>query len=193
VGPAAHTTAGPGRGATVWFTGLSGAGKSTLARAVEDRLTAAGRPCYRLDGDELRTGLCSDLGFSPEARDENVRRVAEVARLFADAGVVALVSLISPYAAGRQRARARHEEAGLRFVEVYVATPLQVCAERDTKGLYAQASTGELTALTGVGAPYEPPTSPEVVVGHDGDCVEDAVERVLAVLASGEGSISVTV
>jgi adenylyl-sulfate kinase len=174
--------AGRGRGATVWFTGLSGAGKSTLARAVEERLVAAGRPCYRLDGDDLRTGLNADLGFTPHARAENVRRVAEVAYLFADAGLVALVSLISPYASGRRHARERHESSGLRFVEVYVATPLQVCAERDVKGLYAQAQSGELAALTGVGAPYEPPTSAEVVVGDDGGGIEDAVERVLAAL-----------
>ncbi len=179
------STAGRTRGTTVWFTGLSGAGKSTLARAVEERLVADGRPCYRLDGDELRTGLNCDLGFSPEARTENVRRVAEVARLFADAGLVALVSLISPYARGRREARERHESAGLRFVEVYVATPLQVCAERDVKGLYAQAEAGELTGLTGLGAPYEPPTAPDVVVGDDDDCIEDAVERVLAVLDAG--------
>ena len=170
------------RGTTVWFTGLSGAGKSTLARAVEERLRAAGRACYRLDGDDLRTGLNCDLGFTPEARAENVRRVAEVAYLFADAGLVALVSLISPYAEGRRHARHRHETAGLGFVEVYVATPLTVCAERDVKGLYAQAESGELTALTGVGAPYEPPTSPDVVVGDDDSCIEDAVERVLAAL-----------
>ena len=187
VRPPGRADAAPrARGTTVWFTGLSGAGKSTLARAVEERLVAAGRACYRLDGDDLRTGLNGDLGFSPEARIENVRRVAEVALLFADAGLVALVSLISPYESGRRRARRRHEDAGLRFVEVYVATPLKVCAERDVKGLYAQASAGELEALTGVGAPYEPPSAPDVVVGHDDACFEDAVELVLEAIGGDD-------
>ena len=168
-------------GTTVWFTGLSGAGKSTLASAVEENLVLSGRPAYRLDGDNVRTGLNRDLGFSREAREENVRRVAEVACLFADSGLIALVSLISPYAEGRRRARALHEEAGLRFVEVYVATPLTVCAERDPKGLYARSSVGDLTSFTGVDDPYEEPVSPELVVGHDLPLAQ-AVTEVLTVL-----------
>lgn len=171
------------RGATVWFTGLSGSGKSTVAAAVEERLVACGRPAYRLDGDNLRTGLNVDLGFSPEGREENVRRVSEVALLFADAGLIALAALISPYAEGRRRARALHEDAGVRFVEVYVATPLSVCRARDPKGLYARASTGEVPSFTGVDHPYEPPTAPDLVVGHHLP-LSDAVEAVLGALGA---------
>jgi adenylyl-sulfate kinase len=172
-------------GATVWFTGLSGSGKSTLAAAVEERLVASGRPAYRLDGDNIRSGLNVDLGFSPEGREENVRRVAQVALLFADAGLIALASLISPYAKGRTRARALHEQAGVRFVEVYLATPVSVCAQRDPKGLYARASEGEITSFTGLDHPYEPPTEPDVVVGHHLP-LEEAVEAVLLALGSAD-------
>jgi adenylyl-sulfate kinase len=171
-------------GATIWFTGLSGSGKSTLAAAVEERLVASGRPAYRLDGDNIRSGLNVDLDFSPEGRGENVRRVAEVALLFADAGLIALAALISPYAEGRRRARALHEDAGLPFVEVYVATPVSVCVERDPKGLYRRASAGEITSFTGFDHPYEAPTAPDVVVGHHVP-LSEAVERVLGALGSG--------
>jgi adenylyl-sulfate kinase len=171
------------RGATIWFTGLSGSGKSTLAAAVEERLVASGRPAYRLDGDNIRSGLNVDLGFSPEGREENVRRVAEVALLFADAGLITLAALISPYTEGRRRARALHEAAGLRFVEVYVATPISVCAQRDPKGLYARASVGEITSFTGLDHPYEPPTAPDLVVGHHLP-LSEAIERVLGALES---------
>jgi adenylyl-sulfate kinase len=177
------------RGATVWFTGLSGSGKSTLAGAVEERLVANGRPAYRLDGDNIRSGLNIDLDFTPEGRDENVRRVAEVALLFADAGLIALAALISPYTHGRRRARALHEDAGIRFVEVYVATPISVCAERDPKGLYARASGGEISSFTGLDHPYEPPTEPDVVVGHHIPLAE-AVERVLEALGIAEANQS---
>jgi adenylyl-sulfate kinase len=172
------------RGATVWFTGLSGSGKSTLAAAVEERLVASGRPAYRLDGDNIRSGLNVDLDFSPGGRDENVRRVAEVALLFADAGLIALAALISPYAQGRRRARALHEDAGIRFVEVYVATPIAVCAQRDPKGLYARASGGEISSFTGLDHPYEAPTEPDLVVGHHLPLPE-AVDRVLEALGAG--------
>ncbi|HYA67982.1 MAG TPA: adenylyl-sulfate kinase, partial [Acidimicrobiales bacterium] len=167
------------RGATVWFTGLSGAGKSTLAAAVEQRLVEGGRGAYRLDGDNLRTGLNADLGFSAESRLENIRRAAEVALLFADAGVVALVALISPYAEGRQRARELHHLADVPFVEVYVATSIEECARRDPKGLYARASAGDLVAFTGVDDPYEPPTDPELVVPGNSS-LQVSVDRVLA-------------
>jgi len=175
------------KGATVWFTGLSGSGKSTLAAAVEERLVASGRPAYRLDGDNIRSGLNVDLGFSPEGREENVRRVSEVALLFADAGLIALAALISPYAKGRARARALHEDAGVKFVEVYVATPISVCAQRDPKGLYARATVGAITSFTGFDHPYEPPTDPDLVVGHHLP-LSDAVDRVLEALDAAESS-----
>lgn len=152
--------AAAGRGATVWLTGLSGSGKSTIAVELERRLIAAGRPAYLLDGDNIRHGLNGDLGFSADDRDENVRRVAHVARLFADAGVVAVVPLISPYRAARQLARDLHEAADLPFHEVFVDTPLEVCEERDPKGLYARARAGEITGMTGIDDPYEAPEKP---------------------------------
>ena len=156
------------RGCTVWLTGLSGSGKSTVAVEVEHKLVAAGRPAYLLDGDNLRHGLNADLGFSAADRAENVRRVGEVARLFADAGLVAVVSLVSPYRVDRDRVRALHEAAGLRFVEVFVDTPLEVCEARDPKGMYAKARAGEITGFTGVDDPYEAPVHPELVLrpGH---------------------------
>ena len=151
-------------GATVWLTGLSGSGKSTVAGAVADLLAGRGTLTYTLDGDNLRHGLNGDLGFSAEDRSENVRRVAEVARLFADAGVVVLVPVISPYRAGREHARRLHEAAGLTFLEVFVDAPIEVCEARDPKGLYAKARAGELTGFTGIDDPYEAPTAPELVI-----------------------------
>ena len=163
-------------GATIWFTGLSGSGKSTVASAVSVQLTASGVAHYLLDGDNLRHGLNGDLGFDAASRAENVRRVAEVARLFADAGVHALVPVISPYRAGRERARAIHEAAGLVFVEVYMATSLDVCEERDPKGLYAKARRGELSGMTGIDDPYEPPATPELVFDQRTDPLVAAKE-----------------
>jgi bifunctional enzyme CysN/CysC len=169
-------------GATIWFTGLSGSGKSSVAVAVERLLVAEGRAAYLLDGDNLRHGLNGDLGFSAADREENVRRAAEVARLFADAGVVALVPLISPYRAGRDRARAAHAVAGLPFAEVFVDTPLELCEQRDPKGLYAKARAGELTGMTGIDAPYEPPLDPDLrLTPADGD-VDAMAVRVLSLL-----------
>jgi bifunctional enzyme CysN/CysC len=157
-------------GATVWFTGLSGSGKSSVAVEVERALVGAGRPAYLLDGDNLRHGLNADLAFSAADRAENIRRVGEVARLFADAGVVALVPVISPYRADRARARAIHRAVGLRFVEVFVDTPLAVCEARDPKGLYARARAGEIRGFTGVDDPYEPPARPDLrLTPGDGD------------------------
>lgn len=150
------------QGATVWFTGLPGSGKSTIAAAVEEQLIELGRCAYRLDGDNMRHGICGDLGFSPWDRKQNVRRVGEVARLFADAGTVALVSLISPYAACRDRVRELHEQDGLVFLEVFVNAPAEECARRDPKGLYTRARGGHIKGLTGVDAPYEPPGSPDL-------------------------------
>ncbi|GLY41994.1 adenylyl-sulfate kinase [Amycolatopsis sp. NBRC 101858] len=158
----------PTRGATVWLTGLSASGKSSVAVELERRLVAAGRPAYLLDGDNLRHGLNAGLGFSPEDRAENVRRVAEVARLFADAGVVAIASLISPYE--QDRASARAVSGDLPFVEVFVDTPLEVCEARDPKGMYAKARAGEIRGFTGIDAPYERPSSPDLVLRPaDGD------------------------
>jgi bifunctional enzyme CysN/CysC len=171
-------------GATVWFTGLPGAGKSTVAAGVEERLLAAGRPAFLLDGDNLRHGLNGDLGFDEDARSENVRRTAHVAKLLADSGTIALVSLVSPYAADRASAAALHAADELEFVEVHVDAPLELCEERDPKGLYARARAGELAGLTGIGAPYEPPPEPDLVVGAAGETVEREVERVLELLAA---------
>jgi bifunctional enzyme CysN/CysC len=158
----------------VWFTGLSGSGKSTVASALASMLNQRGRAHYLLDGDNLRHGLNGDLGFDEAGRTENVRRVAEVARLFADAGLVALVPVISPYRAGRDHARVIHAEANLPFLEVYMATPLDECERRDPKGLYAKARRGELPGMTGVDDPYEPPLSPEFEFDHGTDPVAAA-------------------
>ncbi len=168
-------------GATVWMTGLPASGKSTVAAGVEAHLLSDGRPAYVLDGDNLRHGLNGDLGFSAGDRAENVRRTAEVSALLADAGVVVLVALVSPYRADRDAARAAHDRRGLPFLEVWVATSLEECERRDPKGLYARARTGELKGLTGVDDPYEPPESPDVIVRGD-EPVEDAVARVVAAL-----------
>ena len=154
------------RGATVWFTGLSGSGKSTIAVAVQERLIEAGQAAYLLDGDNLRMGLNGDLGFSPADRSENIRRVGEVARLFADAGVVALVPVISPYRRDRDIARDIHQRANLEFHEVFVNTPLGVCEARDPKGLYVKARAGEIKGFTGIDDPYEAPVTPELVHRH---------------------------
>jgi bifunctional enzyme CysN/CysC len=171
-------------GATVWFTGLPGAGKSTIAAAVEERLIAAGRPAFLLDGDNLRHGLNGDLGFDETARRENVRRTAHVAKLLAESGTIALVSLVSPYAADREAAAALHASDDLHFIEVYVDAPLAVCEQRDPKGLYARARAGELAGLTGVGAPYEPPSRADVVLGSGEETVESEVERVMDALTA---------
>jgi adenylyl-sulfate kinase len=169
------------RGATVWFTGLPASGKSTLAAAVESRLVRDGRPAYRLDGDNLRHGILGDLGFTAQDRERQVRRTAEVAHLFADAGLVALVSLVSPFAADRQKARAWHEQDGLQFVEVFVNTPLEECERRDPKGLYARARAGELMGFSALFEAYEPPVAPEVELHLEDDFVI-AVEKVVRAL-----------
>jgi adenylyl-sulfate kinase len=172
-----------GAGGTVWFTGLPSSGKSTVAAAVEARLLAAGRAAYVLDGDNLRHGLNGDLGFSVSDRAENVRRTAEVAALMADAGVVALASLVSPRRADRAVARQVHERAGLPFLEVWVSTPLEECERRDTKGLYARARAGEIPDFTGIGQPYEEPESPDLEIRF-GEPLDQAAERVLSALRS---------
>jgi bifunctional enzyme CysN/CysC len=171
-------------GATVWLTGLSGSGKSTVASALAARLTERGVLTYTLDGDNLRHGLNGDLGFSADDRTENVRRVGEVARLFADAGVVALVPLISPYRAGRDHARALHAAADLVFLEVFVDTPIEVCEQRDPKGLYAKARAGELEGFTGIDDPYEAPLAPELVIQGGGTPAADAAAQIVELLTA---------
>ncbi|HEX6220545.1 MAG TPA: adenylyl-sulfate kinase [Acidimicrobiia bacterium] len=168
-----------GAGVTVWLTGLSGSGKSTIAYVVEERLVAEGRAAYVLDGDNLRHGINSDLGFSKEDRTENIRRVGEIARLMADAGLVVLVPVISPYQADRDAVRRKHEEIALRFVEVFVDTPLEVCEERDPKGLYARARAGEISGMTGVDDPYEAPVSPELHLDGSAMDVNDGAGMIL--------------
>jgi adenylyl-sulfate kinase len=185
---ASHLTADERRralgyaGATVWLTGLPASGKSVLATELERRLVEMRRPAYILDGDNLRHGLSGDLGFDRAARQENIRRVGHVASLLADAGVVVLASLVSPYAADRDAARRLHGALALPFLEVFVDTPLEECARRDPKGLYARAKAGELRGMTGVDAPYEAPEAPELVVRTLEEPLEEAADRLLSAL-----------
>jgi bifunctional enzyme CysN/CysC len=171
-----------GAGATVWLTGLPSSGKSTVAAALESALVERGRPAYLLDGDNLRHGLNSDLGFSPSDRAENVRRTGEVARLLADAGLIAIASLVSPYAADRAAVRAAHVSDGLTFLEVFVNTPLEECERRDPKGLYARARAGELTGFTGIDDPYEAPERPDLELRPADGGAAEARAAVLALL-----------
>ncbi len=173
-------------GATVWLTGLSGSGKSTVAVALERALIDRGIHTYRLDGDNVRHGLNADLGFSADDRQENIRRIGEVSRLFADSGCVVLVSFISPYRADRDLARRLHDDAGLAFLEAYVNTPLEVCESRDPKGLYKKARAGEINGFTGIDDPYEAPESPEIELKTDELPIDQAVARcVEALVAAG--------
>jgi adenylyl-sulfate kinase len=171
-----------GTGATIWLTGLSASGKSTIAHATEAALVAQGRAAYTLDGDNVRHGLNADLGFTPQDRTENVRRVGEVARLMADAGIVVLAPLISPYEAGREQIRAAHEAADVPFYIVHVNTPLDICAQRDPKGLYAKAKRGDIQDFTGISAPYENPVTPSLRLDASTMSVEDAVTEILTLL-----------
>ena len=168
-------------GTTVWLTGLPASGKSTLGAALEQRLVEAGRFAYLLDGDNLRHGLCGDLGFSQDDRTQNMLRAGEVAQLFADGGAVAIVALVSPLAAVRDEVRRRHAAAQLPFMEVFVDTPLEECVSRDPKELYARARAGEIRGFTGVDEPYEPTAQPELVV-RPGLGVAGAVDAVLRLL-----------
>ncbi|MGH2888632.1 MAG: adenylyl-sulfate kinase [Solirubrobacteraceae bacterium] len=174
-------------GATVWLTGLPASGKSTIGAALEERLVSAGRFAYLLDGDNLRHGICGDLGFSADDRERNISRVAEVAQLFADAGAVAIVALVSPIASSRRTARRLHERRGLRFIEVFVDTPLEVCAARDPKHLYARARAGEIHGFTGVDDPYERPAEAELVLTDDVG-PSAAVDAVLELLEASDES-----
>ncbi len=164
-------------GRLIWFTGLSGSGKSTIAVRLESRLNADGRAVYLLDGDNVRHGLCRDLGFSEADRQENIRRVGEVGRLFVDAGIITIAAFISPYRADRQYLRDRLDGD---FVEVFVDTPIEVCESRDTKGLYEKARAGEIANFTGISAPYEAPLTPEVRIDTTQVSVDEAVEQIVA-------------
>ncbi len=164
----------------IWFTGLSGSGKSTLAHAVENALYEAGCRTFVLDGDNVRHGLNKDLGFSPEDREENIRRIGEVASLFTQAGVIAMTAFISPYRADRDKARAIAGEGN--FIEVYVKCALDVCEERDPKGLYKKARAGEIKEFTGISAPYEEPDHAELVVDTGAQTLQESAESVLAAL-----------
>jgi len=152
------------KGCTIWMTGLSASGKSTLAFTLEHALMQRNRLAYVLDGDNIRYGLNKNLGFTPEDREENIRRIGEVAKLFADAGFITMTSFISPYHKDRQIVRDMHEEVGLFFAEAFVDTPLEVCEERDPKGLYKRARKGEVKNFTGIDDPYESPENPDLVI-----------------------------
>nr|WP_010131353.1 adenylyl-sulfate kinase [Microbulbifer agarilyticus] len=167
------------KGVTLWFTGLSGSGKSTVAVAVEKALTARGVLSYRLDGDNIRLGINSNLGFSAEDRQENIRRVGEISKLFADTGVVVLSSFISPYAEDRALVRKVHEEGDLPFMEVFIDCSLEAAEERDPKGLYKKARAGEIRGFTGIDDPYEAPESPELHLRTDQMTLEDEVDAVI--------------
>ncbi len=170
------------KGATLWFTGLSGSGKSTLAFTLEHALVQRGHLAYVLDGDNIRHGLNKNLGFSAADREENIRRIGEVAKLFADCGVLTMTSFISPYRADRDKARALHVEAQLPFFEIHVATPISTCEERDPKGLYKKARAGQLKGFTGVDDPYEPPLKPEVTIDATHTSPQQAAAQLLEYL-----------
>ena len=179
------------RGATIWLTGLSGSGKSTVAVAAEKMLVESGRLAYVLDGDNVRHGLNSNLGFSPEDRTENIRRIGEVAKLFTDSGVIVFTSFISPYRADRDAVRAIMDDGD--FIEVHVAASVETCEGRDVKGLYAKARKGEIPEFTGISAPYEEPEKPELVLDTKAQSVEESTRQLVAYLEergilSGKGS-----
>jgi len=171
------------RGAILWFTGLSGAGKSTLAHEVEEQLHRMGCHTFVLDGDNVRHGLCGDLGFSSEDRVENIRRIGEVAKLFMEAGVIVLTAFISPFRADRDKVRAMVQPG--EFVEIYCECSIELCEERDVKGLYKKARAGEIKHFTGISSPYEAPDKPELAVDTSKP-LDDCVQQVLAELAKGK-------
>ena len=166
-------------GVVIWLTGLSGSGKSSISRALERELFARGLHTYILDGDNIRQGLNSNLGFSPEDRVENIRRVGEVACLMADAGLIVITAFISPYRADRRRARESARKGGVDFIEIFVSAPLEVCERRDPKGLYKKARAGEIKEFTGISAPYEAPENPEGIVHTDTQTLEESVATVI--------------
>ncbi|MFW6294660.1 MAG: adenylyl-sulfate kinase [Halanaerobium sp.] len=172
------------KGMVLWFTGLSGSGKSTIAVEVEKELYRRGKASYRLDGDNLRFGLNNDLGFTAADREENIRRIGEVAALFADAGLITLASFISPYRAGREAARQAAGEDN--FKEIYVKASVEACAERDPKGLYEKAKKGEIENFTGISAPYEEPENPDLVIDTEKLSLEEAVKLVLELILDSD-------
>jgi adenylylsulfate kinase len=182
VGRAERETLLKHKGATLWFTGLSGSGKSTIAFTLEHALVEQGHLAYVLDGDNIRHGLNKNLGFSAADREENIRRIGEVAKLFADAGLVVMTSFISPYRKDRDAVRALHEAAQVPFVEVHVATPIATCESRDPKGLYKKARAGELKNFTGIDDPYEPPAQPELTLDATATSPQEAAVRLLTYL-----------
>lgn len=170
------------RGCTVWLTGLSGAGKTSIAFELEAFLVSKGIPSYGLDGDNIRTGLNKNLGFTQIDREENIRRVAEVAKLFADSGVVAICSFVSPFGEDRDLARKIHKDADLKFFEIFVDTPLSVCESRDVKGLYKKAREGSIQGFTGVTQAYEQPEHPDLVVKTEDWSVRESTHKVIDLL-----------
>lgn len=168
------------RSSILWFTGLSGAGKSTLANAVNAALHERGPSTYVLDGDNVRHGLCKDLGFSDADREENIRRIGEVAKLFLDAGVIVLTAFVSPFRADRDKARALVSEAD--FIEIHCAADLSICEQRDTKGLYAKARAGEIKEFTGISSPYEAPEQPELNINTGNNSLGGCVDQVIGYL-----------
>lgn len=168
------------KGTVVWLTGLSGSGKSTVAKEFARHLNASGQRAYILDGDELRSGLCADLGYTQEERKENVRRVGEVAKILAETGLIVVAALISPFA--KDRANIRERFAENEFFEVYCACPLEVCEERDVKGLYRQARKGDIRQFTGVSSPYEVPSDPDLVLHSDKESLNECVRKLVALL-----------
>ena len=177
------------QGCTLWLTGLSGSGKSTVGVALERALTARGVLCYRLDGDNVRHGLNANLGFSAEDRKENIRRIGEVAKLFADSGVVTISSFISPYQNDRDQVRTIHDDSGLKFLEVFINTPIEICEQRDPKGLYKKARAGEIKGFTGIDDPYEAPTNPEIEVKTGELSIDEAAQQLVDALIE-QGLIS---
>ncbi len=169
-------------GAVIWFTGLSASGKSTIANEVDHRLHARGVHCYVLDGDNIRHGLNENLGFSAEDRDENIRRVGQVAKLFADAGLIALTAFISPYKRPRDQVRSFCPHG--KFIEVYVKASIETCEARDPKGLYQKARAGEIKGFTGIDDPYEAPEKPELTLKSDSKGIEELADEVIAYLES---------
>jgi len=172
------------KGVILWFTGLSGSGKSTIAHELEERLLKMGKLSYVLDGDNIRHGLNGDLGFSPEDREENIRRIGEVAKLFSDLGIITMTAFISPYKKDRQRVRELVKDG--EFIEIYVKCPLDELKNRDPKGMYEKAMKGEIKNFTGISAPYEEPENPELILNTDVESIDESVEKVIEYLRNND-------